>query len=140
MRSGPLTQATAWLAAGCVASLVSCLRGAPDASTPSPANGETAAAGDPKAATGNQGSGAGDVPHRPADGSIGPARIFPDVGGSSSGVISVQADGTRQLIVAGIRVLDHPDGSMERAREVLPNGSARVVTVPSRLGGGLLVY
>ena len=29
---------------------------------------------------------------------------------------------------------------MERAREVLPHGPARVVTVPSRLGGGLVIY
>jgi hypothetical protein len=71
---------------------------------------------------------------------VNPARLFPDVGTGSSGVISREGDGSRQLIVAGIRVLDHPDGSMERAREVLPGGPARVVTVPSRLGGGLLIY
>src|SRR6185503_7499212 len=74
------------------------------------------------------------------DVAVGPARLFPDVGAVASSVVAVQADGSRQLIVAGIRVLDHPDGSMERAREVLPGGPARVVTIPSRLGGGLLVY
>jgi hypothetical protein len=54
--------------------------------------------------------------------------------------VAREGDGSRQVIVAGIRVLDRPDGSMERAREVLPGGPARVVTIPSRLGGGLLIY
>ena len=143
MRSGSGTHATMWLAAGSVA-LLSCLRGGPDAATPPAgvANGEgsqprgASAAGPEPRNTSSNGPGA----NRSQDVAVGPARIFPDVGAVSSGLVSVQPDGSRQLIVAGIRVLDHPDGSMERAREVLPNGSARVVTVPSRLGGGLLMY
>jgi hypothetical protein len=71
---------------------------------------------------------------------VGPARLFPDVGGGASGVVATHADGSRHIIVAGIRVVDHPDGSLERAREILPSGPARVVTIPNRLGGGLLVY
>ena len=77
---------------------------------------------------------------RSSEVAVGPARLFPDVSATSSGVVSVEPDGSRRIIVAGIRVLDHPDGSMQRAREILPNGVARVVTLPSRLGGGLLVY
>ena len=39
-----------------------------------------------------------------------------------------------------MRLLDAPDGSLERARELLPGGNARVLWLPSRLGKGLLVY
>jgi len=39
-----------------------------------------------------------------------------------------------------MRILDHPDGSIERAREILPNGVTRVVPLPNRVGGGLVVY
>jgi len=133
MRSGRWTSAAAWLAAGCVASVLSCLRGAPEVSTPPPA-----ASADPIASA--RGAAPADGPSLARKVAVGAARLFPDVGAVSSGVVAVQADGSRQLIVAGIRVLDHPNGSMERAREVLPGGPARVVTVPSRLGGGLLIY
>ncbi|MET0595099.1 MAG: hypothetical protein ABW133_20535, partial [Polyangiaceae bacterium] len=158
MRSGHPTSSVAWLAAGAVASLVSCLRGAPDPSsaTPKAAAGDAAEKGarGVSAASGAEGTAAFLTPPLPLGAgvlsdpsnppgalqSVFPARLFPDIGGGASGVVSVRADGSRQIIVAGIRVLDHPDGSMERAREVLPSGPARVVTVPSRLGGGLLVY
>jgi hypothetical protein len=66
--------------------------------------------------------------------------FVPDVTPSSPGLVDILPDGTRRLIVAGMRILDHPDGSLERAREILPNGTARVVTLPSRIGGGLLIY
>jgi hypothetical protein len=135
MRSGFHDKAAPWLAVGWIASL-SCLRGAPEASTSLLVAGSADAAAAPSGQLAPA-----DAPFQVAkDVPVGPARIFPDVAGGSSSVIAVQADGSRQLIVAGIRVLDHPDGSMERAREVLPGGPARVVTVPSRLGGGLLVY
>src|SRR3954469_2978091 len=114
MRRRFRTSTGAWLAAGCVASLVSCLHGAPDSALP----GGGASSSEPSSEV-----------------VVSPARLFPDVGAGSSGVVSVEPDGSRRIIVAGIRVLDHPDGSMQRAREILPNGMARVVTLPSRLGG-----
>jgi len=55
-------------------------------------------------------------------------------------LIDVLPDGSRRLIVAGIRVIDHPDGSIERAREILPSGTPKVVQLPNRVGGGLLFY
>src|SRR5262245_43689693 len=63
----------------------------------------------------------------PADALVGPARFLPDVTPASSGLIDVLPDGSRRFIVSGIRVVDHPDGSIERAREVLPAGVAKVV-------------
>jgi hypothetical protein len=71
---------------------------------------------------------------------VGPARFLPDVTSASTGLIDVLPDGSRRLIVSGIRVVDHPNGALERAREVLPAGAAKVVSLPGRLGGGLLVY
>jgi hypothetical protein len=132
MHGGFRTSAAAWFAAGCVASLVSCLRSAP-APPKAQANVPVTDATPAAETLGSAQSGGTNV-------TLGPARLFPDASVFASGVVAVLADGTRQLIVAGIRVLDHPDGSMERAREVLPGGPARVVTVPSRLGGGFLIY
>ena len=117
--------------------MLSCLRGGSDVAAPPPASAgpdPEATGGRPEAPAQTPGSSVG------KDATVGPARLFPDVGPGSTGVVSREGDGSRQLIVAGMRVIDHPDGSMERAREVLPNGPARVVTVPSRLGGGLVVY
>src|SRR4051812_40722830 len=82
------------------------------------------------------------LPPAPArsDAFVGPARFLPDVTSTSTGLVDVLPDGSRRLIVSGIRVVDHPDGAIERAREVLPAGAAKVVPLPSRMGGGLLVY
>jgi hypothetical protein len=69
----------------------------------------------------------------------GPARLLPDVGASSAGLVEVLPDGTRRLVVSGMRILDFPDGSLERAREVLPAGTVRPpVSLPARLGGGVV--
>src|SRR5262245_38218471 len=61
---------------------------------------------------------------------VAPARFLPDVTPASSGLIDILPDGSRRFIVSGIRVVDHPDGSIERAREVLPAGVAKVVPLP----------
>ena len=72
---------------------------------------------------------------------LGPARLVPDVTPAPSPVVvEVLADGSRRVLVSGMRLLDAPDGSLERARELLPGGNARVLWLPSRLGKGLLVY
>jgi hypothetical protein len=75
-----------------------------------------------------------------SDAFVGPARFVPDVTPASAGLVDVLPDGSRRFIVSGIRVIDHPDGTIERAREVLPSGVARVQPLPSRIGGGLVVY
>jgi hypothetical protein len=74
------------------------------------------------------------------DALVSPARFLPDVTATSTGLIDVLPDGSRRFIVSGIRVVDHPDGTIERAREVLPSGVAKVALLPSRIGGGLVVY
>ncbi len=135
MRSGFESKRAKWVATVCIAQVLSCLRGAPETFAPIPAAASASGAAAPKPSP----SASSSIPLA-SDIAVHPARLFPDVGAVSTGVVAVQADGSRQLIVAGIRILDRPDGSMERAREVLPGGPARVVTIPNRLGGGLLVY
>ena len=46
----------------------------------------------------------------------GPGRLLPDVGQSTPGLVDTLPDGTRRLIVNQMRILDYPDGSLERAR------------------------
>jgi hypothetical protein len=74
----------------------------------------------------------------PAD-FITPPRVVLDVAQKSPGLVDVLPDGTRRMLVRGVRLLDHPDGSIERARQLLPSGGFRVVDLPARLGGGLIV-
>jgi hypothetical protein len=69
----------------------------------------------------------------------GPGRLLPDVGSSAAWLVDVLPDGTRRLMVNGMRVLDFPDGSLERAREIFPAGAVRPpVALPARLGGGVV--
>ncbi|HEX9295913.1 MAG TPA: hypothetical protein VF881_08755, partial [Polyangiaceae bacterium] len=110
------------LATGLVAVSASCVRGA---ASPTP--------------TGQRDDATSADPAR-AHGTIGPGRVVPDVIPSATNLIDVLPDGSRRLIVAGIRVIDHPDGSIERAREILPSGTPKVVQLPNRVGGGLLFY
>jgi hypothetical protein len=58
---------------------------------------------------------------------VGPAHLVPDIGPAVP-------------VVAGMRILDHPDGSVERAQEILPNAAGHLLALPSRLGGGLLIF
>src|SRR4051812_30981746 len=69
----------------------------------------------------------------------GPGRLLPDVGQSTPGLVDILPDGARRLIVNGMRILDYPDGSLERAREIFPAVTVRTpVPLPARLGGGVL--
>ncbi len=70
---------------------------------------------------------------------VAPARLVPDVAASQAPPADVLADGTRRSVIAGIRLLEHPDGSVESARQPVPSGSPRVVDLPDRLGGGVLL-
>jgi hypothetical protein len=71
---------------------------------------------------------------------VGPARLIPDVTSTSGGSVEILPDGTRRLIAAGLRIVDHPDGSIERARDVLSGTNPRAVELPTRLGGGFLIF
>jgi hypothetical protein len=69
----------------------------------------------------------------------GPGRLVPDVGPTTPGLIEVLGDGTRRFIVNGLRVLDSPDGSLERARQILPAVTVHApVALPARMGNGFL--
>jgi hypothetical protein len=49
-------------------------------------------------------------------------------------------DGRRLLLVGGTRWVDHPDGSIERAEQVLSEDNLRAIALPERLGKGYVFY
>lgn len=49
-------------------------------------------------------------------------------------------DGRRLLLVGGTRWVDHPDGSIERAEQVLAQDNLRAIALPERLGKGYVFY
>ncbi|HET9958645.1 MAG TPA: hypothetical protein VFQ61_29330 [Polyangiaceae bacterium] len=56
-------------------------------------------------------------------------------------VLGVERDGTRRLVVLGLRALAHPSGAIEVASEFLPTAKAvQVLSLPERLGGGFLFW
>lgn len=68
-------------------------------------------------------------------------RLFPPTGGAEAQVFSVDRDGSRRLIVHGLRVIERQDGSIEVADEFLPaSRTAQALELPARLGGGFLFY
>src|SRR5260221_3950007 len=62
-------------------------------------------------------------------------RMFPDFVGQR-GMIA-QEDGYRRVLLDRIRLIAREDGSMDRASELLPEGTS-TVDLPTRLGGGFL--
>lgn len=50
------------------------------------------------------------------------------------------ADGRRAFMLRGTRWLLHPDGSIERARQVFREEEVRAAELPARLGGGYIFY
>ncbi len=70
---------------------------------------------------------------------VHPARLFVLPEHAQVGSATELPDGTRQIVARGMRLLDHADGSLERARDVFPGrGTPRSVALPERLGGGYL--
>jgi hypothetical protein len=69
---------------------------------------------------------------------VAPSRLFPELVGAR-GLVATE-DGTQRLLVDRMRIARRPDGSLERAAELLPGGSVRSVALPSRLGGGYLFH
>lgn len=49
-------------------------------------------------------------------------------------------DGRRLFILRGTRWVDHPDGSLSRAREVFEQEDAKGLALPAHLGGGYVFY
>jgi hypothetical protein len=50
------------------------------------------------------------------------------------------ADGRRAFILRGTRWVDHPDGSIERARQIFQEDDVKFKELPPQLGGGFLFY
>ncbi len=72
---------------------------------------------------------------------ITPARVFAIGDAATTSFSAVDADGTRRLIVSGMRLIEHVDGSLVRAAELLPAGQpVRPLELPERLGGGYLFF
>lgn len=72
---------------------------------------------------------------------IGPARWFPVSDPDESRVSETDSDGSVRSIEHGLRLVEHPDGRLERASDVLPrSGSAGFHALPARFGGGFLFY
>jgi len=67
--------------------------------------------------------------------------LFPPVHGAGVVEASVAHDGSRRLLAYGLRVVEHPDGSLEVGDELLPAArGARYLELPERLGGGFLFW
>jgi len=68
-------------------------------------------------------------------------RLFPPTHGPGTADAGVERDGSRRLLAFGLRVVQHPDGSLDVGDELLPAArSARFAELPPRLGGGFLFW
>jgi hypothetical protein len=70
---------------------------------------------------------------------VTPSLLIPDIVADAA-VTGHEPDGSRRAIVAQIRVVEHRDGSLERASSLLPSSQTRLLPIelPSRLGGGFV--
>lgn len=69
---------------------------------------------------------------------VTPSRLLPELVGMR-GVIAIE-EGHRRILVDRMRLIARPDGSFERAAELLPGGNVSSIALPSRLGGGYLFH
>jgi hypothetical protein len=68
-------------------------------------------------------------------------RLFPPTHGAGATEAGVEHDGSRRLLAFGLRVVEHPDGSLDVGDELLPAArGARFLELPERLGGGFLFW
>ena len=68
-------------------------------------------------------------------------RLFPPTRGPGATEAGVEHDGSRRLLAFGLRVVEHPDGSLEVGDELLPAArGARFLELPARLGGGFVFW
>jgi hypothetical protein len=68
-------------------------------------------------------------------------RLFPPTRGAGATAAGTEHDGSRRLLAFGLRVVEHPDGSLEVGDELLPAArGARFLELPARLGGGFLFW
>ena len=68
-------------------------------------------------------------------------RLFPPTRGVGTTEAGVEHDGSRRLLAFGLRVVEHPDGSLDVGDELLPAArGAKFLELPARLGGGFLFW
>jgi len=68
-------------------------------------------------------------------------RLFPSTRGPGTVQAGVERDGSRRLLAFGLRVVEHPDGSLNVGEELLPAArSAKFLELPARLDGGFLFW
>ncbi|HEV8246330.1 MAG TPA: hypothetical protein VGP93_11205, partial [Polyangiaceae bacterium] len=73
---------------------------------------------------------------------VGPPRLVPPDAGPAVLTFDTASDGSRYLISAGLRMLAHPDGSLELAPDFFPGEfrSVNALALPERLGSGFLYH
>jgi len=72
---------------------------------------------------------------------VSPATLFASTDTTSLSVSRVEPDGRKLMVAHGMRMVQHRDGSLERAQELLPSKEAvQITALPARLGGGYLFY
>ncbi len=72
---------------------------------------------------------------------ISPAHLVAVADASSISYVKRDDDGTVRLVAHGMRLLTHPDGSIERAEQLLPPAQpVRTLKLPRRLGHGYVFY
>lgn len=72
---------------------------------------------------------------------ITPAHLIAVPDSASVSYMQRDDDGTVRLVARGMRLLTHPDGSIERAHQLLPAAQAvRTLELPARLGRGYVFY
>lgn len=65
--------------------------------------------------------------------------LIPPLEGAGTSSAGQERDGSQRLVSHGLRVLRHPSGALELARDYLPAArSVQSLELPSRLGGGFL--
>ena len=68
-------------------------------------------------------------------------RLFPPTHGPGTTEAGVEHDGSRRLLAFGLRVVEHPDGSLDVGDELLPAArGAKFLELPARLGSGFLFW
>ncbi len=81
------------------------------------------------------------VARSPGDKFVAPATLFASTEAASLSVSRLEPDGRRLMVSHGMRMIQHRDGSIERARELLPSKeTVQITALPQRLGGGYLFY
>ncbi|HEX3596845.1 MAG TPA: hypothetical protein VHU80_17170 [Polyangiaceae bacterium] len=68
------------------------------------------------------------------------ARWFPVIDDAEPRLLEMDADGSERIVERGLRLVEHTDGRLERADELLPDGPLGAVALPPRIGEGFVFY